>query len=256
MQMPSATSAAAALALVGRRLRDRLDRQPLDLQPRAVAARSARCPGRRRTGCPGTVSDVSATLVASTTRRPRVRLEDAVLLGASTAARTAAGPRCRGSRAVAARPRCRGSRARRRGRRARRRGPRAAARRRRRRSRRSGRGRRPRRRRRAAGSAPRPGTCGRRPRRPARRRSARRSARGSIVAEVMISFRSGRRGQQPLEVAEQEVDVEAALVRLVDDDRVVAAQQPVALDLGQQDAVGHQLDAACPRASWSVKRTV
>ena len=31
-------------------------------------------------------------------------------------------------------------------------------------------------------------------------------------------------------------------MRLVDDDRVVAAQQPVALDLGQQDAVGHQLD--------------
>ncbi len=39
--------------------------------------------------------------------------------------------------------------------------------------------------------------------------------------------------------AEQEVDVEAALVRLVDDDRVVAAQERVALDLGEQDAVGH-----------------
>ena len=48
--------------------------------------------------------------------------------------------------------------------------------------------------------------------------------------------------QQLLEVAEQEVDVQAALVRLVDDDRVVAPQHPVALDLGQQDAVGHQLD--------------
>ena len=48
------------------------------------------------------------------------------------------------------------------------------------------------------------------------------------------------RGQDPFQVAEQEVDVEAALVRLVDDDRVVAAQQPVALDLGQQQAVGHQ----------------
>ena len=57
-----------------------------------------------------------------------------------------------------------------------------------------------------------------------------------------MTFRSGRRGQDPLEVAEQEVDVEAALVRLVDDDRVVAAQQPVALDLGQQQAVGHQPD--------------
>ena len=48
------------------------------------------------------------------------------------------------------------------------------------------------------------------------------------------------RGQDAPEVPEQEVDVQAALVRLVDDDRVVAAQQPVALDLGQQQAVGHQ----------------
>ena len=46
-----------------------------------------------------------------------------------------------------------------------------------------------------------------------------------------------------LEVAEQEVDGEAALVRLVDDDRVVLAEHPVAVDLVQQDAVGHQLDA-------------
>ena len=48
--------------------------------------------------------------------------------------------------------------------------------------------------------------------------------------------------QQLLEVAEDEVDVEAALVRLVDDDRVVAAQVAVALHLGEQDAVGHHLD--------------
>ena len=33
-------------------------------------------------------------------------------------------------------------------------------------------------------------------------------------------------------------------MRLVDDDRVVAAQLPVALQLGEQDAVGHQLDPA------------
>ena len=52
----------------------------------------------------------------------------------------------------------------------------------------------------------------------------------------------GAAGEQLREVAEQEVDVEAALVRLVDDQRVVAAQQPVLLDLGEQDAVGHQLD--------------
>ncbi len=52
----------------------------------------------------------------------------------------------------------------------------------------------------------------------------------------------GTPGQQLLEVAEQEVDVEAPLVRLVDDDRVVAGQEPVALDLREQDAVGHELD--------------
>ena len=46
--------------------------------------------------------------------------------------------------------------------------------------------------------------------------------------------------EQPLEVAEQEVDVQRPLVRLVDDDRVVAAQQPVVLDLGQQQAVRAQ----------------
>jgi hypothetical protein len=49
-------------------------------------------------------------------------------------------------------------------------------------------------------------------------------------------------GQQPPQVAEEEVDVEAAFVRLVDDQRVVLAQQPVVLDLGKEDAVGHQLD--------------
>ena len=65
---------------------------------------------------------------------------------------------------------------------------------------------------------------------------------GSMVAEVMITLRSGRRGSSRLQVAEDEVDVQAALVRLVDDQRVVAEQLPVVLQLGQQDAVGHQLD--------------
>ena len=55
--------------------------------------------------------------------------------------------------------------------------------------------------------------------------------------------------QQPLEVAEQEVDVERALVGLVDDDRVVLPQHPVALQLGQQDAVGHQLDPGGARGA-------
>ncbi len=53
----------------------------------------------------------------------------------------------------------------------------------------------------------------------------------------------GAFAQQLLEVAEQEIDVEAALVGLVDDDRVVGRQPAVAGDFRQQDAVGHELDA-------------
>jgi hypothetical protein len=45
-----------------------------------------------------------------------------------------------------------------------------------------------------------------------------------------------------LEIPEEEVDVQASFVRLVDDDRVVAPQLPIPLDLRQQDAVGHHLD--------------
>ncbi len=51
----------------------------------------------------------------------------------------------------------------------------------------------------------------------------------------------GSARQQLLEVAEDEVDVEGALVGLVDDDRVVLAQVPVPLHLVEQDAVGHHL---------------
>ncbi len=50
--------------------------------------------------------------------------------------------------------------------------------------------------------------------------------------------------QQLLQVAQQEIDVEAAFVRLVDDDRVVVRQPAVTGDLRQQNAVGHELDAA------------
>ena len=46
--------------------------------------------------------------------------------------------------------------------------------------------------------------------------------------------------QQLTEVAEDEVDVEAAFVRLVDDDGVVPQQSSVALDLGEEDPVRHQ----------------
>ena len=62
----------------------------------------------------------------------------------------------------------------------------------------------------------------------------------------------GRRGHDDLQVgparqdfaqvAEQEVDVQRTLVRLVDDDRVVGLEERIGLRLGQQDAVGHQLD--------------
>lgn len=53
--------------------------------------------------------------------------------------------------------------------------------------------------------------------------------------------------QDLLQVAEQEVDVQAALVRLVDDQRVVRLQQRIVLRLGEQDAVGHQLDRRARR---------
>ena len=48
---------------------------------------------------------------------------------------------------------------------------------------------------------------------------------------------------QLFEVAEQEVNGEAAFVGLIDDDRVILAQQTIPVDLIEQDAVGHQLDA-------------
>ena len=52
----------------------------------------------------------------------------------------------------------------------------------------------------------------------------------------------GPLANQSLEVAEQEIDVQAAFVRLIDDDRVVRRELPVALRFGEEDAVGHQLD--------------
>ena len=48
--------------------------------------------------------------------------------------------------------------------------------------------------------------------------------------------------QQLLEIAQQKVDVERALMRLVDDEGVVGPEVRIALGLGQEDAVGHQLD--------------
>ena len=60
-------------------------------------------------------------------------------------------------------------------------------------------------------------------------------------------FQIGAARQQALQITEQEIDIERALVRLVDDDRVVMFEQRIALDLGQQDAVGHQLDGRIGR---------
>ena len=57
----------------------------------------------------------------------------------------------------------------------------------------------------------------------------------------------GPPGQQSFQVPEQEVHVQAALVGLVDDQGVVLLEHPVALQLGEQDAVGHHLHAALLR---------
>ena len=55
--------------------------------------------------------------------------------------------------------------------------------------------------------------------------------------------RSGRRGRYLLQYPEQKIDVEAALVSFVNDQRVIATQKPIALQLLEQNAIGHQLDA-------------
>ncbi|CAN0640457.1 hypothetical protein BCEP27_10080 [Burkholderia cepacia] len=84
--------------------------------------------------------------------------------------------------------------------------------------------------------------------------------RGTLVGAEMAREAIGvdRRGrddqlqvrpprQDFLQVAEQEVDVQAALVRLVDDQRVVRLQQRIGLRLGEQDPVRHQLDGRARR---------
>lgn len=56
----------------------------------------------------------------------------------------------------------------------------------------------------------------------------------------------GAPGEDALEPPEQEVDGEAALVGLVEHDRVVAAQERVAVNLREQDPVGHELHGRLP----------
>jgi len=53
--------------------------------------------------------------------------------------------------------------------------------------------------------------------------------------------RSGRAWGKLLEYAQQQINVEAPLVSFVDDQRVVAPQAAVALQLFEQDAISHQL---------------
>ena len=52
----------------------------------------------------------------------------------------------------------------------------------------------------------------------------------------------GATRQYLLQIAQQKVDVQTALVRLVNDEGVIGLQERVGLRLGQQNAVGHQLD--------------
>ena len=54
-------------------------------------------------------------------------------------------------------------------------------------------------------------------------------------------FQIGTARQQLAQVAEQEIDIQAALVRLIDNDGVILQQQTILLNFRQQDAVSHQL---------------
>ncbi len=62
-----------------------------------------------------------------------------------------------------------------------------------------------------------------------------------------LQVRSAR--QNLAQVTEQKVNVQAALVRLVDDQRVVSLEQWIGLGFRQQDSVGHQLDRGFPAQS-------
>ena len=61
--------------------------------------------------------------------------------------------------------------------------------------------------------------------------------RGDDEMQVVASI------EQPSEIAEKEVDVEVALVRLVDDEGVITAELRITLQFGEENAVGHETDA-------------
>jgi hypothetical protein len=79
-------------------------------------------------------------------------------------------------------------------------------------------------------------------RRPGTRREMLREAVGIDRGRGHDHFQVGPPRQDLAQVAQKEVDVQAAFVGLVDDDRVVGLEQRVGLGFCQQDAVGHQLD--------------
>ncbi len=77
---------------------------------------------------------------------------------------------------------------------------------------------------------------------------------GRVVEGMGELFRVDRRGgdhhlevpaflQQVSQNTEDEVDVEAAFMGLVHDDRVISLQERVGLDFREEDAVGHHFDA-------------
>ena len=66
-----------------------------------------------------------------------------------------------------------------------------------------------------------------------------------MVAEVTITRSSGRRAHSRFKRPQQQVDVEAALVRLIDDQGVVSRQLRIECQLTQQDAIGHEFDRQC-----------
>ena len=66
------------------------------------------------------------------------------------------------------------------------------------------------------------------------------------TCENHLEVRTARK--QSLDVTKQEVDVEASLVGLVDDDGVVRVEPRIGARLGEQNAVGHHFEkrvAAC-----------
>src|SRR5699024_9093579 len=63
-------------------------------------------------------------------------------------------------------------------------------------------------------------------------------------------------GQQAFDIAEQEIDIECAFVRFVENDGFVATEKTIASGFRQQDAVGHQLDLGLRRQLVVMPRLV